>query len=101
MFTHSKTLTIYDILKAMICGEVLFLVYYKRLRELREDHDKTQQEIADVLGTTYQYYSAYERGLRDIPFQRVIILAEYYSVSLDYIAELTNNPSRNIKEVKL
>ena len=71
---------------------------YKRLRELREDHDKTQQEIAEILGTTYQYYSAYERGLRDIPFQRVITLAEYYSVSLDYIAELTDNPSRNISD---
>ena len=64
--------------------------YYKRIKELREDSDKTQKEIADVLGTTYQYYSAYERGLRDIPFQRVIMLAKYYHVSLDYIAELTN-----------
>ncbi len=69
--------------------------YYKRLKELREDHDKTQQEIAEVLNTTYQYYSAYERGLRDIPFQRVISLAKYYNVSLDYIAELTDNPNFN------
>lgn len=69
--------------------------YYKRLKELREDNDKTQQEIAEVLNTTYQYYSAYERGLRDIPFQRVIALAKYYNVSLDYIAELTNNPQPN------
>ena len=68
------------------------MAYYKRLRELREDHDKTQQEIAEVLGTTYQYYSAYERGLRDIPFQRVIALARYYNVSLDYIAEISNTP---------
>ncbi|MDD6489637.1 MAG: helix-turn-helix transcriptional regulator [Clostridia bacterium] len=69
--------------------------YYKRIRELREDCDKTQKEIADVLDTTYQYYSAYERGLRDIPFQRVITLAKYYNVSLDYIAELTDNPKPN------
>ena len=68
------------------------MAYYRRLRELREDHDKTQQEIAQVLGTTYRYYSAYERGLRDIPFQRVIALARYYHVSLDYIAELTCEP---------
>lgn len=69
--------------------------YYKRIRELREDCDKTQKEIADILDTTYQYYSAYERGLRDIPFQRVITLAKYYNVSLDYIAELTDNPKPN------
>ena len=66
--------------------------YYKRLRELREDHDKTQKEIADILETTYQYYSAYERGIRDIPFQRIIKLAEYYGVSIDYIAGLTDIP---------
>lgn len=66
--------------------------YYKRIRELREDNDKTQKEIADILGTTYQYYSAYERGLRDIPFQRIIMLAKYYHVSIDYIAELTDEP---------
>lgn len=66
--------------------------YYKRLKELREDHDKTQKEIADILETTYQYYSAYERGLRDIPFQRIIKLAQYYGVSIDYIAGLTDIP---------
>ncbi len=68
------------------------MTYYKRIKELREDSDKTQKEIADILGTTYQYYSAYERGLRDIPFQRVITLAKYYHVSLDYIAELSDEP---------
>lgn len=71
------------------------MIYYRRIRELREDCDKTQKEIADVLETTHQYYSAYERGLRDIPFQRVITLAQYYNVSLDYIAELTDNPKPN------
>lgn len=75
--------------------------YYKRLKELREDNDKTQQEIAEILNTTYQYYSAYERGLRDIPFQRAIILAKYYNVSLDYIAELTDNPQSNATVIKM
>ncbi len=73
-------------------GGVVSLSYYKRLRELREDHDKTQKEIADIIETTYQYYSAYERGIRDIPFQRIIKLARYYGVSIDYIAELTDVP---------
>lgn len=77
------------------------MIYYKRIRELREDSDKTQKEIADVLDTTYQYYSAYERGLRDIPFQRAIMLAKYYNVSLDYIAELTDNPQPNTTVIKM
>lgn len=74
------------------------MTYYKRLRELREDHDKTQQEIAEILGTTYQYYSAYERGVRDIPFQRVILLADYYHVSLDYIAERSDEAFAPVKK---
>ena len=77
----------------------MVLPYYKRLRELREDNDKTQQEIAEMLGTTYQYYSAYERGVRDIPFQRVIELAKFYGVSIDYIAELTDIPYHNNKTI--
>lgn len=68
---------------------------YKRIRDLREDNDYTQKQIADVLETTYQYYSAYERGLRDIPFSRIIKLAKFYDVSIDYIAGLTNEPNTN------
>ena len=68
------------------------MTYYMRIKELREDSDKTQKEIADILGTTYQYYSVYESGLRDIPFQRVRTLAKYYHVSLDYIAKLSDEP---------
>lgn len=100
MVNCQAILIIYDILLVTICSEVsVKVIYYKRLRELREDHDKTQSEIAEILETTYQYYSAYERGIRDIPFQRVIRLAQYYHVSLDYIAELTNNPSLNKSDV--
>lgn len=60
--------------------------YAKRLRDIREDHDLTQADIAKVLGTTYQYYSTYESGKRDLPFSRAIQLAKYYNVSLDYLA---------------
>ena len=70
--------------------------YYQRLKDLREDRNKviTQKEIADLLGTTQQTYSLWERGDREIPFHHVITLAKYYDVSIDYIAGLTNQKSR-------
>ena len=67
------------------------MAYYRRIRELREDSDKTQREIAEYLGTPYQYYAVYEKGGSEISFERAIALAKYYNVSLDYIAGLTNN----------
>lgn len=67
------------------------MAYYKRIRELREDSDKTQKEVADYLGTPYQYYAVYEKGGSEIPFERAIALSDYYNVSLDYIAERSNS----------
>ena len=64
--------------------------YYPRLRDLREDSDKTQAELAEYLGTHSQYYGSYEKGANEISFERAIMLAKYYNVSLDYIAGLTN-----------
>lgn len=66
---------------------------YQRLKDLREDREKTisQAEIANLLGTTQQTYSLWERGEREIPFHHAITLAKFYHVSLDYIAGLTNN----------
>ncbi len=69
------------------------MAFYRRIRELREDNDKTQKEIADYLGTAYQYYAVYEKGTSEISFERAIMLAKYYNVSLDYIAGLTNKKS--------
>lgn len=68
-------------------------VCYSRLRDLREDRNKviTQQEIAELLGTTQQTYSLWELGVREIPFHHVITLAKFYNVSIDYIAGLTDN----------
>lgn len=66
------------------------MAYYRRIRELREDNDKTQREIAEYLGTPYQYYAVYEKGGSEISFERAIALAKYYNVSLDYIAGLTD-----------
>jgi transcriptional regulator with XRE-family HTH domain len=59
--------------------------YRKRIRDLREDHDKTQTEIAEVLGTSQTMYARYERGASELPIRHLIKLADYYDVSTDYI----------------
>ena len=67
---------------------------YQRLKDLREDADKSQEEIAKILGTTQSYYAQYENGKRAIPFERMIILAKFYNVSLDYFAGLIDTPRK-------
>lgn len=67
-------------------------MYYKRLRDLREDHDLKQREIAELLKTTQQVYSEYEKGIREIPLSRMITLAKFYGVSLDYMVGLSDIP---------
>lgn len=64
--------------------------YYQILKNLREDRDIKQSEIAKLLGTSQSYYAQYENGKRPIPFERVLQLAIFYGVSLDYIAGRTN-----------
>ncbi len=61
------------------------LTYIKRIRDLREDSDKTQREIADVLGTSQTMYARYERGANELPIRHLITLCRYYKVSADYI----------------
>ncbi len=63
--------------------------YVKRMRDLREDMDKTQQEIADVLGTSQTMYARYERGANEMPIRHLIALCRYYKVSADYILGLS------------
>lgn len=65
-----------------------------RLRDLREDLDKTQSDIAKILNCTQTCYSKYELGQRDIPTSSLIKLSKYYSVSTDYILGLTNIPDK-------
>ena len=65
---------------------------YQRLKDLREDADKSQEEIAKIIGTSQSYYAQYENGKRAIPFERVVVLARYYGISLDYIAGLIDTP---------
>lgn len=59
--------------------------YMQKFRNLREDHDKTQQEIADYLGTSQTMYARYERGANELPVRHFIALCKYYNVSADYI----------------
>ena len=58
---------------------------YKRIRELREDSDMTQKQVADYLGIKQPQYNRYERGFRDIPTDVLIALADLYKTSTDYI----------------
>lgn len=64
---------------------------YKRIRELREDKDLTQGQLSKLLDMHKTTYARYETGEREIPFHIAILLAKFYHVSLDYIAELTDN----------
>ena len=63
-----------------------------RIRDLREDKDLTQTELVRILGIHKTTYTNYEQGKREIPFSLAIRLAEFYNVSLDYIAGFTNEP---------
>ena len=65
--------------------------YRLRIRDLREDHDKTQQNIADILGTSQTMYARYERGASELPIRHLICLALYYDVSMEYIVGLTDD----------
>ena len=70
------------------------MYYYHRLRDLREDLDKTQADIAEVLGIAPQQYQLYESGKREIPLHHFITLASYYNVSLDYLAGIIQVPRK-------
>lgn len=72
------------------------MAYYKRIRELREDRDITQDQLVEMLDMHKTTYRNYEQGKREIPFSLVIKLAKLYNVSIDYIAEITPTP-RKIK----
>ena len=59
--------------------------YMKRMRDLREDNDKTQNEIAELLGTSQTMYARYERGANELPLRHLVTLCRYYKVSADYV----------------
>ena len=63
---------------------------YRRVRDLREDNDKTQKDISEYLNMQLTVYQRYERGERELPLWAAIKLADYYNVTLDYLTGRTN-----------
>ncbi|MBQ8381110.1 MAG: helix-turn-helix transcriptional regulator [Clostridia bacterium] len=70
------------------------MFFYRRLKDLREDSDKKQEDIASVLNITRQQYQLYESGKREMPMHHFIALAKFYNVSLDYLAGITDSPNK-------
>lgn len=66
---------------------------FRRIRDLREDHDLTQKQVSAKLNCSQQVYSNYELGQRDIPTNILISLSKLYNVSVDYILEISDNPN--------
>ena len=71
-----------------------FMNYIKRIRDLREDNDKTQKEIAEVLKTSQTMYARYERGANELPIHHLITLCKYYGVSADYVLGLQDTKNK-------
>lgn len=71
---------------------------YKRLRDLREDKDLTQKDIANILNISQRGYSHYETGNNDIPTEILIRLADFYGISVDYLLGRTNNKNKKEKQ---
>ncbi len=68
------------------------MAYYRRIREMREDHDLTQKNLAEKLGMKQPQYYRYEQGFRDIPTDILIQLADLYETTTDYLLGRTDNP---------
>lgn len=69
------------------------MAYYPRLRDLREDHDLTQRQLADLLQMKQPQYNRYEQGIRDIPTPVLVRLADLYNTSTDFLLGRTQNPA--------
>ena len=65
-------------------------MYFSRLRDLREDADLSQKQVAEILHIQQTVYSRYERGYQTIPVEHLLVLADYYHVSVDYLLGRTN-----------
>lgn len=77
-------------LSTYIQSKEIIRMNIERLKEIREDKDYKQSDIAKVLNTTQQQYSKYELGLQVIPVERLVKLAKFYNTSVDYLIGLTN-----------
>lgn len=69
--------------------------YIRIIRDVREDADKTQSEIAEILGTSQTMYARYERGASEMPIRHLITLCKYYHVSADYLLGFTRKKIEN------
>ena len=67
---------------------------YQRLKDIREDADKKQEDIAIILNITRQQYQLYESGKREMPMHHFVTLAKYYNISLDYLSGIIDTPRR-------
>lgn len=74
--------------------------YSARMRELREDNDLTQEQVAQVLGTSQTMYARYERGANELPIRHLVTLCRFYNVSADYLLQLKPDKTRKAGEVK-
>ena len=68
------------------------MAFYRRIREMREDHDLTQRQVADILGMKQPQYFRYEQGYRDVPSDILIKLADLYDTTTDYLLGRTEDP---------
>ena len=75
------------------------ITYVRRIRELREDNDKTQFEIAEILGTSQTMYARYERGANQLPIHHLITLCKFYNVSADFLLDTTPDKRRPTKKM--
>ena len=64
------------------------MTYYEKLRDLRQERGLTQKQIADIIGTSQQYYGKYENGLRPLPLEHLKKLCEFYGASADWLLGL-------------
>ena len=73
-------------------------MYFQRLRDLREDKDLRQEDVAEILGISQTVYSRYERGFQTIPVVHLLRLADFYGVTTDYILGRTNDSGRTLRD---
>ena len=71
------------------------ILKYGRIRDLRNDRGLTQEDVAKILHISQNTYSQYENGVRQLPIETLVAIANIYNVSTDYILRLTDNPKRN------
>lgn len=74
-----------------VLKQEVFMAYYRRLKDLREDHDLTQNQLVEKLHMHKTTYTNYEQGKRELPLSIAIKIAKFYGVTLDYLAGLSNN----------